>query len=150
MKTWSEFARESPDMASFGAKRMAGRVMYIGTVRRDGYPRVHPFTPFVSSGRLFAFMEPTSPKAHDIQRNGRYTIHSLVKDWNGSDGEFSITGTARLVDDPTTRALAAAGCPYTPQDRYICFEFFLEECLTNQYVGGKPQFVRWKANPSKS
>jgi pyridoxamine 5'-phosphate oxidase-like protein len=142
--TWDQFEKSEPEMARFGAERMKERVMYVGTVRKDGYPRVHPFTPFVSSGRLFAFMEPTSPKAHDLQRDGRYVIHSLVKDSNGSDGEFSITGRARLVLDQETRSVAAQGCPYTPADRYVCFEFFLEECLTNHYVDGNPQFSRWK------
>lgn len=144
MLTWEEFEKSAPDMTSFGTSRLSERVMYIATVRKSGYPRVHPFTPFVSSGHLFAFMEPTSPKAHDLQRDGKYSIHSLVKDWNGSDGEFTITGEAVLVDDPKVRALAASGCPYTPSDRYVCFEFFVEECLINHYVEGKPQFKRWK------
>jgi Pyridoxamine 5'-phosphate oxidase len=140
---WEEFERSAPEMARFGIQRMVDRVMYIGTVRKDGYPRVHPFTPFVGSGHLFAFMELTSPKAHDLQRDGRYVIHSLVKDWNGSDGEFALTGRAVFVTDPGIRSLAVAGCPYTPAERYICFEFFVEECMTNHYVDGKPQFAHW-------
>ena len=144
MLTWEQFEREAPEMASFGARRASERVMYIGTVRRNGYPRVHPFTPFVSSGHLFAFMEPTSPKAHDLERDGRYTIHSLVKDWNGSDGEFSITGRAIPVKDPKARSLAASGCPYVPAERYVCFEFFVEECLANHYVEGVPRLTHWK------
>jgi hypothetical protein len=142
--TWAEFEIAAPEKARFGAQRMSERVMYVGTVRKSGYPRVHPFTPFVSSGHLFAFMEPSSPKAHDLKRDGKYTIHSLVKDWNGTEGEFSITGRAILVENPKVRSLAASGCPYTPAERYICFEFFVEECLTNHYVEGKPQFARWK------
>jgi Pyridoxamine 5'-phosphate oxidase len=137
-------------MARFGAQRMAERVMYIGTVRKNGYPRVHPFTPFVSSGHLFAFMYPTSPKAHDLQRDGRYTIHSLVKDWNGSDGEFVITGRAQAVEDPGVLAEAVAGCPYAPTESYICFEFLVEECLTNHYVDGKPQISRWRESTGGS
>jgi hypothetical protein len=129
---------------------MTEKVMYIGTLRKDGYPRVHPFTPFVSSGRLFAFMYPTSPKGHDLKRDGRYVIHSLVKDWNGADGEFTITGRARLIEDEKTRGIAVQGCPYTPKGKYICFEFMVEECLTNNYVDGKPQFARWKESTSKS
>ena len=143
MLTWKEFEESAPEMARFGTQRMSDRVMYIGTVRRDGYPRVHPFTPFVSEGHLFAFMEPTSPKGHDLVRDGRFTVHSLVKDWNGSDGEFTMTGRARLVEDAKMRETAIKGCPYTPQSRYVCFEFLLEECMTNHYVGGKPQFARW-------
>ncbi|HXZ91005.1 MAG TPA: pyridoxamine 5'-phosphate oxidase, partial [Candidatus Dormibacteraeota bacterium] len=62
MLTWAEFAAIRPEMAEFGLKRVEYHVMYLATVRKNGYPRVHPFTPFVASGRLFAFMEPTSPK----------------------------------------------------------------------------------------
>ena len=150
MLTWEQFEKAAPEMARFGAERMSEKVMYIGTLRKDGYPRVHPFTPFVSSGRLFAFMYPTSPKGHDLKRDGRYVIHSLVKDWNGSDGEFTITGRARLVEDEGTRKVAVNGCPYTPKGDYVCFEFLVEECLTNHYVEGKPQLVRWKESASKS
>lgn len=64
-------------------------------------------------------MEPTPPKAHDLQWDRRHSIHSLVKDWNGSDGEFAITGRAVPVHEKA-RALAASGCPYTPSDRDIC------------------------------
>ena len=138
-----------PGMARYGAQRIAAMVMYLGTVRRDGYPRIHPVSPFVASGHLFVFMEPTSPKGHDIQRDGRYTLHSVVKDSNGSDGEFAVTGRARPVE-AALREVAAKGCPYTPAERYTCFEFFIEECLTNHYVNGKPQSKRWKGSTSKS
>ncbi len=144
MVTWEQFEKSSPEMARFGAQRVSERVMYIGTVRKDGYPRVHPFTPFISAGRLFAFMEPTSPKGHDLLRDGRYVIHSLVKDMNGSDGEFMITGKAISIKDSESLAVATAGCPYTPSNRYVCFEFLVEECFTNHYVDGKPQLSRWK------
>jgi uncharacterized pyridoxamine 5'-phosphate oxidase family protein len=142
--TWNEFAAVQPEMAEFGLKRLEHRVMYLATVRKNGYPRVHPFTPFVSFGRLFTFMEPTSPKGRDLQRNGLYMMHSLVTDMNGTNGEFSITGRARLVTDLATRELAVKGCPYTPNDRYICFEFKLEECMTNTYADGVPNTRRWK------
>ena len=149
MLTWGEFEKAAPEMARFGAQRMSERVMYIGTVRKDGYPRVHPFTPFVSSSHLFAFMEPASPKGHDLRRDGRYVIHSLVKDMHGSDGEFSVTGKAVLVKDPELRALAVKGCPYTPAERYVCFEFLVEECFVERYPGGSPDPQRWKV-PSTS
>jgi hypothetical protein len=142
--TWEEFAALQPEMAEFGLKRLEYHVMYLATVRKNGHPRVHPFTPFVASGHLFAFMEPTSPKGSDLQRNGLYAIHSLVTDMNGTNGEFTIAGRAHLVADSATRGLAVEGCPYSPKDRYICFEFKLEECMTNTYVGGGPNTRHWK------
>ena len=147
MLSWFEFAKIEPDMAKFGSKRVEYGVMYLATIRKNGYPRVHPFTPFVASGRFLAFMEPTSPKGLDLQRNGLYAIHSLVTDMNGSNGEFTMSGRAGLVTDPTTRNLAVKGCPYTPKDRYVCYEFKLEECLINTYVDGVPKIRRWRDKP---
>ena len=146
MLTWAEFARLQPEMAEFGLKRLEYHVMYLATVRKNGYPRVHPFTPFVASGRLFAFMEPTSPKRLDLQRSGLYAMHSLINDMNGTNGEFTITGRAQLVDR-AERDLAVKGCPYSPQDRYVCYEFKLEECMTNTYVDGAPNTKHWRERP---
>lgn len=52
-------------MAEFGKQRFQSGVAYLGTLRADGSPRIHPVTPIVSE-RLFLFMEPTSPKEHYI------------------------------------------------------------------------------------
>ena len=144
MLTWEEFAALQPEMAEFGLKRLEYRVMYLATVRKNCYPRVHPFTPFVVSGHLFAFMEPTSPKGFDLKRNGLCAMHSLVIDMDGTNGEFTISGRADLVTDSATRELAVKGCPYSPKERYICFEFKLEECMTNTYTDGVPNTKRWK------
>jgi hypothetical protein len=142
--TWGQFAALEPDMAEFGLKRLEYGVMYLATVRKNGYPRVHPFTPFLASDHLFAFMEPTSPKGLDLQRNRLYAMHSLVTDTNGTNGEFTIAGHAYLVTDSAKRDLAVKRCPYSPKDRYICFEFKLEECMTNTYLDGVPNTRHWK------
>ena len=144
MLTWEQFEKAAPEMARFGTERLSEHVMYLGTVRKDGSPRVHPFTPFISAGRLFAFIYPTSPKGHDLKRDGRYGIHSQVRDWNGAPGELSISGRARFIEDEETRALALKGCPYTPRaGAYDCFEFLIDECRTTHYVEGKAQYARW-------
>ncbi|MCL4519103.1 MAG: pyridoxamine 5'-phosphate oxidase family protein [Thaumarchaeota archaeon] len=140
---WKEFAKLEPQMSAFGLERLARKVMYLGTIRSDGYPRVHPFTPFVSSGHLFAFMEPTSPKAHDLNRDGRFAMHSLVTDQNGTGGEFILSGRAFQVTDQPLRIVAVQGCPYQPRERYLCFEFMLERCLTNEYVDRNPTVRHW-------
>jgi len=120
--------------------------MYLATIKEDGYPRVHPFTPFIGASRLVAFMEPTSPKGKDLQRNGKYSMHSLVTDMHGSDGEFQITGDAFLSNNPDRRQEAVSACPYKPQERYILFEFRIGSCMTNDYKDGAPRVKKWKAN----
>jgi hypothetical protein len=90
--TWKIVAEQQPELAAFGAERLNGRVAYLATIRKDGSPRVHPMTPIIGQGHLFVFMEPTSPKGRDLQRDGRYAIHCAVSYNSGASGEFSITG----------------------------------------------------------
>jgi hypothetical protein len=62
MACWEEFAQRAPELAAFRKARFQGGVVYLGTLRADGSPRVHPVTSIIGE-QLFLFMEPTSPKA---------------------------------------------------------------------------------------
>jgi hypothetical protein len=143
--SWKEFAAGSPEMAEFGQKRFASEVAYLATVKKDGGPRVHPVTPITGEGRLFLFMEPTSPKGHDLRRDGRYALHCSVADSGGGQGEFLITGTAELVEDPGTRSIAVKHASYAPADRYILFELAIDTAFSTEYdVEGSAIRNRWQ------
>jgi hypothetical protein len=105
MTSWAEFARQVPELAAFGEARFRSGVAYLGTVRADGSPRVHPVTPILGE-QLFLFMEPTSPKGKDVLRDARYTLHCAVEDSSGGEGEFYVRGRAMRIDDPAVRAQA--------------------------------------------
>src|SRR5580765_4858704 len=100
MISWGAFATLEPDLAAFGAARLTAVPAYLATVRRAGGPRVHPVTPIVTPDGLYLFMEPTSPKAHDLRARGWYSLHNGVPDNQGTGGEFSVSGIAVAVDDP--------------------------------------------------
>ncbi len=140
---WSSFAEGAPELAAFGAARLAGKVAYLGTLRSDGTPRVHPVVPILGDGRLFLFMEPTSPKGRDLRRNGAYALHCEVSDSSGQSGEFHIRGQAVFVDDPATRALAVAASSFSPRERYILCELGIEGAASVEYVAGRPVHRRW-------
>ncbi|HEX3050658.1 MAG TPA: pyridoxamine 5'-phosphate oxidase family protein, partial [Aggregatilineaceae bacterium] len=78
MSSWKEFTQQAPELAAFGRTRLQSGVAYLGTLRADGGPRVHPVTPILGE-ELFLFMEPTSPKGKDLQRDPRYTLHCSVE-----------------------------------------------------------------------
>jgi hypothetical protein len=143
MATWGEFASAAPALAAFGAGRFARGVAYLATVRKDGGPRVHPVTPILGGGRLFLFMEPTSPKGHDLRRDARYALHCAVEDASGGQGEFYLTGRARVSEDAATRALAVQSASYAPADRYILFELDVDSAASTVYDGGETQRQRW-------
>lgn len=144
--SWKSLEDEQPELAAFGAERLDGKVAYLATVRKDGSPRVHPMTPIIGDGHLFVFMEPTSPKGHDLERDGRYAIHCAVTDTSGVSGEFIVTGQAHLIDDAELRAMAVPYCSYTPRERYVLFEFEIETAASTTYPDGKPVHQSWKVS----
>jgi hypothetical protein len=145
MTSWAEFAKQVPEFAAFGEARFQSGVAYLGTLRADGGPRVHPVTPIVGE-QLFLFMEPTSPKGKDLQRDARYTLHCSVADSGGGDGEFYIRGRATLTADPLIREQAVRASSYAPQDRYILFMLTIEFAFMNRYVDGKSNTLRWPSS----
>jgi pyridoxamine 5'-phosphate oxidase-like protein len=142
--TWKSLEDAQPELARFGAERLNDKVAYLATVRKDGSPRVHPMTPIIEQGHLFVFMEPASPKGKDLQRDGRYAIHCSVTDTSGESGEFIITGHAHLVEDAELRALAVRSAGYSPAERYILFEFDVENASSTTYPADAPMRQFWK------
>jgi hypothetical protein len=144
MTSWKQFAQQAPELAEFGAARFQSGVAYLGTIRPDGGPRVHPVTPIIGE-QLFLFMEPTSPKGKDLQRDGRYTLHCSVADMSGGEGEFYVRGQATLTDEPLIREQAVRAASYSPQDRYILFVLTVEFAFMNRYVDGNATPQHWQA-----
>jgi hypothetical protein len=83
--SWIEFEEQSPELASFGAARLNEKIAFPATIKRDGSPCVHPVRPFFCEGYLFIFIEKSSPKGHDLRRNGRYALHYSVSGRNLSE-----------------------------------------------------------------
>ncbi|MCB9007541.1 MAG: pyridoxamine 5'-phosphate oxidase family protein [Ardenticatenaceae bacterium] len=144
MSSWHEFTQQAPEFAKFGQSRFTSGVAYLGTIRPDGGPRVHPVTPIMGE-ELFLFMEPTSPKGKDLQRDPRYSLHCSVEDSGGGGGEFYVRGRAMLVDDPLLREQAVQAASYAPQERYILFVLAVEFAFMNVYIEGEAHPQRWRA-----
>jgi hypothetical protein len=145
MTTWADFEKANPELAAFGQARLTAAPCYFATVRKDGSPRVHPVTPIIGEGRLFLFMEPTSPKGKDLQRDGRYSMHCSVSDNEGGAGEFFISGHGKLTDDPATRTIAIQAAKYAPKDRYILFELSVESAFSTVYDDSGSIRNHWNA-----
>jgi hypothetical protein len=146
--TWALLEKGDPGLAAAGYGRLHGRVSYLATVSQDGAPRVHPVTPIIGEGRLFLFMEPTSPKGRDLRRGSAFALHCGVEDTGGGEGEFFVTGHGRAVEDAATRALAVKLAPYTPADRSVLFELEVESVIATTYASSGPARRRWNARRS--
>jgi hypothetical protein len=102
---WSEFESMCPELASFGQRRLEERhLCLIGTLRRDGGPRISPVEPYLVDGDLMIGMMAGSRKAADLLRDPRLVVHSTVTRWEADEGDVKLYGTARPVTDPDHRA----------------------------------------------
>jgi hypothetical protein len=91
---WGEFEQAAPELAHQGRERFERtHVALLGTLRPDGSPRISPIQPYLLAERLVIGVM-GSPKAHDLSRDARCTLHSSVSDVNGSEGEFKLHGRA--------------------------------------------------------
>jgi hypothetical protein len=146
--SWGEFAELEPELAQFGADKLTGFPAYLATIRRSGAPRVHPVTPIFASDGLFLFMEPTSPKARDLEQRGWFAIHSGVPDNYGTGGEFSASGRGLAADGPEIWATVAEASGYDPPERYIVFEFQVNEARCHGYGDvPMPTTRKWSLAP---
>ncbi len=101
---WGEFRGAAEELAEAAEKLFEkSGVLLLGTVRKDGSPRISPVEPLIVDGELMLGMMWRSYKALDLLRDPRCTIHSTVADRMAADGEFKAHGRARDVPDAKTR-----------------------------------------------
>ena len=145
--SWRDFEEDDPDLASSAAESLSGGFAFLATTKKDGSPRVHPISPIVGKGHMFVFMDPASPKGHDLRRDGRYALHSAVGSPEKGQTEFLVTGAAGPVEDPASREVAAGLSRYPPPEGDVLFELDVESALFTVYEGKKPTRRRWNRDP---
>ena len=139
MASWGSFAAAAPALAAKGHEliyRYGVGMGFLGTVRRDGGPRVHPICPIVTDDALFALLVP-GPKREDLKRDPRYALHSLTSAPPRHDDAFYLAGTvnevtdARAWDRVVAQFLAERGMdsPWTGFEAQTLVEFAIERCL---------------------
>jgi hypothetical protein len=53
--TWAEFAAAAPELAELGHERfMRSEIILLGSIRRDGTPRISPVESDIVDGELMA------------------------------------------------------------------------------------------------
>ena len=102
---WDEFATAVPELAALGEQRLREKELcLVGTLRKNGWPRISPVEPEFVDGELMLGMMWQSPKARDLLRDPRIVVHSVVSNRNGEEGDFKLYGRAVDVQDPERRA----------------------------------------------
>src|SRR6266852_4135793 len=98
--TWSRLRQERPELAEAGKAlfyQFGVGLAFLGTVRPDGGPRLHPVCPLVTDTGLYAFVDP-SLKRDDLHRDPRYALHSYPCPHN--EDVFYVAGVALQEHNP--------------------------------------------------
>ncbi|HET7236601.1 MAG TPA: hypothetical protein VFK59_09235 [Actinomycetota bacterium] len=137
---WDAFEAACPEIAAPARGRfLADGLVLIGTLRRDGSPRISPNEPAFGAGRFFVSMMWRSRKALDVLRDPRVSVHSLPSGRENPDGDVKLYG--RLLDehDPDVREAFREGlrerigwAPDEPE--YHCFSMEVEEAALIRLV----------------
>ncbi len=103
---WSTLAAERPDLAEAGRAllyQFGVGLAFLGTIRKDGGPRVHPVCSLIAADAIYMLVTP-SYKRQDLHRDPRYALHSYPCPTN--EDAFYLGGEAK----PSSRSSGA----YTP------------------------------------
>lgn len=141
MATWSEFAADEPRLATairLLMQQYGPGLGYLATVRADGGPRVHPVSPVITEDGLYCFIV-DSPKRRDLERDGRYALHSFPPEQ--SDDEAYLAGRAHAVTDLDKVARLADDLRAVPQVDWRLFEFTVDVAMVAHRAYGGPTAI---------
>src|SRR4051812_25712022 len=146
--TWGEFAAAEPELARLGEERFAKTgLCLLGTLRRNGFPRISPVEPLIHDGRLYLGMMWRSRKAVDLLRDPRCVVHNTVADKSGTEGDFKLYGIARDVQDEAERESYGAALQlaigWRPETAYHLFEIAVAEVGWSRYAGSERHDIRF-------
>jgi hypothetical protein len=149
MADWNDFRTQAPELAQLAEARFAETgVAVIGTLRRDGWPRLTPVEPFVHDGRLYLGMMWQSLKALDLLRDPRVTVHSAVTGKDGKGGDVKLYGVATAVEDAGDRGRYAAAFKeatgYFPEGDFHLFAVDLVQAGSAWVEGDQMVTTRWR------
>ena len=123
---WGEFAAACPELARLGEGRLRSRELcLVGTLRRNGWPRISPVEPEFVGDELMLGMMWRSPKALDLLRDPRIVVHSTLTDRHDLSGDFKLYGRGLAVEDESRReahrAAIRARIDWDPPEPYHVF-----------------------------
>ena len=142
---WGEFEAAAPRLARDAAERLAeAGLALLGTLRRDGSPRVSPVEPYFLAEHLVFGTMTWSRKALDLARDARCVLHSPVSRPDGGEIEVKLYGRAvRLGDE----AVPAEGTWWAsqPPGKACIFSLDVETAAIVRWdpARGRMRLARW-------
>lgn len=147
---WKTFQETAPELARLAEERFVRNgVALLGTLHKDGSPRISPVEPLLAEGELLLGMMWHSTKALDLLRDPRCTLHSAITSLEGSEGECKLDGRATQATDPVLQSTHLSifrqhWAEHAPQ-RFHVFALDVEHAafITYDLVSSEMLVTRW-------
>ncbi len=146
---WDQFVAACPELGEMARERFVrDQLVILGTLRRDGWPRLSPCEVDLAAGHLFLGMMWQSKKARDLLREPRLAVHSVTCNKEGSDGDVKLYGRAVDIDAPALRAAfreaIRARIDWAPDEpEYHLFSVDIEEAAYVVFREGTQETMVW-------
>ncbi len=142
--TWEELEAGAPDLAALARGEFERHDMaLVGTLRKDGSPRISCVLPYVLDGELFLGMMLHSRKAVDLLRDPRLVLHNPISTNQGDEVEISLRGRAVEIDDEKTRRRYVGSLPEWEGRDFHLFSVDIESVGLIRYERGEQHVKVW-------
>jgi hypothetical protein len=144
--SWQVLESAAPPLAQLGAQRLeSARVALLGTLRKDGAPRISPVEPYLSQGRLLFGAMTWSLKTRDLLRDPRCVLHSVIDAPDAGDAEFKLYGRAVEASRAVRDACSAGWWHEQSPDSARVFEIAIEQATLIEWDLERGEMIvrRW-------
>lgn len=148
MLTWQKLEQAAPEIAGHGRELIERfQFVLVGTLTKDGSPRITPVEAYIVDGHLLVNMIPRSLKARDLLRDPRVYVHAPVTAKEGSP-EFKLAGRAQVLEDEALKRklddVFWELIRWRPAPDSHYFELLAERAAWVTYDEGQHS-IRWRA-----
>ncbi|HLY32736.1 MAG TPA: pyridoxamine 5'-phosphate oxidase family protein [Ktedonobacterales bacterium] len=148
MFSWADFEAAAPTLAAQGRELIEHlRFVLVGTIRRDGTPRISPVEARLVRGHLMLVMIPETLKASDLARDPRILINSPITHPDDPNREFKLRGRVVEIEDTELRKAMAdaleATSGWRPLDSWRFFALDIQEAAFLAWQNGILDLMRW-------
>ncbi len=141
---WEEFEAVAPELAELARTEFEryGMVL-VGTVRKDGSPRISCVLPYVLDGELYLGMMWRSRKAVDLLRDPRLVLHNTIATNRGDEMEINLRGRVADVRDADVRHRYLEAMPEWEGREFHLFAVDIESAGLVRYERGEQHVQVW-------
>ena len=149
---WSAFAEQARDLAGEVAALVERyRFALLGTVRRDGSPRISAVETHLVGHDLALVLIPRTRKASDVGRDPRVVLQSPIVDAASPGAEYKLRGAVEVVESGERREAIASAVEarsgWRPRNEWLFLAVLVADATHTVWdEDGTALMKRWSAS----